>query len=465
MKKLFLLFSAGAFACAANAQVNMAGSVVRQENDLMSNRAPIESSKVHGASSAHKTTAASSRWYNYANYVDTVSKLNGLTTQLTALSIWQDTIQNGQYTSGLQHINMVSVGTIIDPSSAAFNDSTLYLGDMKLSNADAFTVDSVAIWGVYGFNPAKSAIADTLILSFVKGFGTPSSDIITGQLAAGGHYPSATFPDMRYDSVLNVARSASTPIGTIGSGVMKIVLDNSTATPAWGDTTANGLWVRTIALPTPMSAAAASKLGVSISFKSGDPALPTSLPGDTLFYNTGGYKYNMFRPLVAYVADPTSGAVQWANHDVADTNVGLFKKLPNYANGWTGVYLPTWAWSSSSGASALQFPYVDWHIACATCGVIQDHSGVAGVALFNNISAQPNPANDELAVTYSLVENADLTVSLTSMLGQVVAVRDLKNVKSGKAVFNTATLTPGIYFYSVNAANGARTTGRVVVAH
>jgi len=49
-------------------------------------------------------------------------------------------------------------------------------------------------------------------------------------------------------------------------------------------------------------------------------------------------------------------------------------------------------------------------------------------------------------------------------MGQTVAVQRLGNTGSSKAIFNVASLSNGIYFYTVDAG-GERKTGRFVVAH
>ncbi len=77
----------------------------------------------------------------------------------------------------------------------------------------------------------------------------------------------------------------------------------------------------------------------------------------------------------------------------------------------------------------------------------------------DNIKAYPNPATNTLNITYT--SSTAVTVTLTNMVGQVVATQ---NATNGKAVFNTTELPSGVYVYTLSA-NGEHTTGRVVIAH
>jgi len=91
--------------------------------------------------------------------------------------------------------------------------------------------------------------------------------------------------------------------------------------------------------------------------------------------------------------------------------------------------------------------------------------GVANVnKTISNTNASPNPTSSELAVSFNLSAQANVSVTLTNTVGQVVATQTMDNVTGGKASFNTSNLPSGIYFYSVNA-NGERSSGRVTVAH
>jgi hypothetical protein len=84
--------------------------------------------------------------------------------------------------------------------------------------------------------------------------------------------------------------------------------------------------------------------------------------------------------------------------------------------------------------------------------------------LINGVNAYPNPANGVLNIPFELNEVANVSVTLTSMIGQVVATQNMGNVDNGVAKFNTSALATGMYIYTVNA-NGEHFTGRIVVTH
>jgi Secretion system C-terminal sorting domain len=336
----------------------------------------------------------------------------------------------------------------------------------------------VQILGLYDYNKTKTTFCDTLRVLFTKGNGgsmTTSNIFGGGTMGTGGHYPSVTFWDMIYDSVTNKASG----FVTADLHYQDIVLCNSGATPAWGDTNSVGTWFRTIAVngASGISCAAGDVLGCSFTFISGDPAtkgagkLASPTPGDTLVTSSvaGMNKYNVWRPLITYYSD-AAGAATWAPYletatPVADHNIGLWKTLPSFRNGWDTVYVPMWAWSSSGGASGLQYPFINWHVTCPTCALITNaYLGVNNTAAISSINAVPNPANNQASIVFTLAQASDVSVSLTNVVGQVVATQEIANTSNGRATFNTTNLPSGVYVYTISA-NGEKATGRIVVAH
>jgi hypothetical protein len=107
-------------------------------------------------------------------------------------------------------------------------------------------------------------------------------------------------------------------------------------------------------------------------------------------------------------------------------------------------------------------PFYNFHLKCATCGT----SGISktDVSSVTAMNAFPNPAANSLTVTFDLVKSGDATVTITNVVGQVVATQTINNVTSGKATFNTASIANGTYTYTVTA-NGLKSSARVVIAH
>ena len=465
MKKLLLLLTAGSIGLSLNAQESKHSVVFGsgQQNykkvSVADEKTRTYAPKAHTTGhTANKTTVASARWYDYSAYMSAyVASLSGTSTVSFPI-IWNDTLGKVNYTSGLAYNTMTSAGSVLHPQFTGFNDATFFPGEMVLSATDAYTIDSVELLGLYVFNTAKSAVVDTLTLSFTNGIVlTPGDDIVHGIFTDAtlvGNYggpsgDSIEFGMVKYDSVKNTA--AGTTVYTF-----KIPLGSS----AWGDTIIGGglegLYNKKFKLPVAYSVPAGNVVGYTLSFKSGDAAF---IPGDTI----SGSRYNIFRP--AYVFKGTSAVPEFAptdfSHPHADWNSGQFKSLPNYENGWENVYIPMYAWTSGGGASTLGQNTTGFHITCTTCGVV---NAVENVVNSTSSIAYPNPAANELNVNFTVATAANVTVSLVNTLGQVVASQSVNNTTNGTVTFNTAKIAAGVYSYTVTA-NGERTTGRVVVAH
>lgn len=464
MKKLLLLLASGSIAVSAVAQQRTMDFVGPRMPEKIKYR-DLQMNFLKSRGAAAKTTAAPRRWYNYVDFID--SYYDALTTQgarLSNIPIWSyDTLHKLTYSDGtVGNINFYSVATVLDPSSdTSFNNPDYYLGEMKISATESYRVDSVAIFGFYDRNPSSTTIVDTIRLSFLKGNGAASSseDVFSGYSVVGGHYPGATFLAMRHDTVLNIAKGASGTTGTVSPSVyIQDVLLNAASL---ADTDANGMWFKVVPLTTPINVSANGFVGMAVSFMSGE-----STPAGSMVHNfqTGVTTQGLWRPTIGYASDlatPTDNPL-WPYYTVADSNMGYT------ARNTGAIYPPAISWSTGGGSapSAIQYPFVSWNLYCATCGNVPPRptAGVATTELISKAQAYPNPAGNELTVPFSLVNTANVSVTLSNMLGQVVATRNMGNVANGTATFNTTSLPSGLYTYSVNA-NGQRTTGRVVIAH
>jgi len=431
----------------------------------------MKSSISAAAPSAAKTTAAPDRVYKYYDYYKRyINDVNTWVAGYSSVTMWENANHVVGYTSGYDTLQMVSAAALLHPQDTSLNNPTYYLGEMKITPTESYKVTGVHVYGIYYHLPTATYV-DTLILSFTYGDAnlTPTSNgIFRGGRVSGGHYGSWPVVSTRYDTTaLNYARIDAS-FGTPNPYVVKIPLGPSTFndTVVGGDL--NGAWHKEVSLSSfsggGITVPAGKQVAMSYSFKSGATTLPMM---DTIFYDDGSLKYNMWSPLVMFAS--TDGAIanrQWAPYDSTNFNQGMYKTLPHDANGWGYIYVPMWAWSTSSGASAsaYQHPVVDWNITCATCGNVMPSVSVANTTLVTKVDAYPNPSERVLNVPFTLSAASNVTVTLSNMLGQVVATKDMGNVASGKAVFNTEVLPAGLYTYTVNA-NGQKSTGRVVVAH
>jgi len=483
MKKLFLLLAAGSIAMNVGAQERKS-IVVDGPQKLNFEKGPIEVGQAslknskylaNKTAGAAKTTAPTERWYNYSVYLNqkvnfdrTVTGTGTFFLDFYGPNMWNDTVNMITYVNGStytkSHTRLVSLGTVLRPQFPGFNRTDLFgSGIMKIRNSDAYSMDSVSLsyWYTQGTKGAAGH-TDTVRLAFLVGDGSSTKSIFGGGTAPGGHYVIGTkFPDVAYDSVLNVAVGKSTGVPAIYQDVL---FAHNSDTSVFGKT-------KSIKLATSVPAAAGDFISVIMSYKSGDPAPSLkTLPGDTLA-GVGGRYYDMFQPFVDYVTtdDPTTVTntnPSWLDYDSTDLNVGLYKQLPNTdPGGWKNQYIPNWAWSSSgtpSGAFYYGYADIGYHLVCPTCIGVTDE--VKTTSSVNSINAVPNPANNQVSINFSLVSATDVTVSLTNVVGQVVATQNINNTSNGKATFNTTALPAGVYVYTL-IANGEKNTGRVVVAH
>ncbi len=476
MKKSFLLLTAGLLTGAAYAQ-EAAKSLMFQQNPVQVQNAiaePANFVSVPGKSntSTQRTTAGTGmRWYSYAGYQSQILTQSNV----SAPYLWYDTTATVAYTGGVwAHNNHVATAVVLHPWADGFNDATLYPGEIALTNAQAYTVDSINIMGVYGRGTGTYAgtYVDTLIVTLTYGNGANTTNMPSYRFTNGNppdvtKFPYTTygvdtlsFVTMWHDSLRN--RGTYVPTGDVGmaSRVYKIPLGPS----AVNDTNSLGWFDKTLAVG-PMSVPAGNFAGATVTFRSGDPSYTTF---DTVFRGTGGgtapggfYKHGMFRPYVLF--NESGGTTQYPVYTKGDWNEGVFKIQP--VNGWDSLYLPMYTFVSGTSASTLQYPGYALHVTCPACVLTGDPSlNVANVAKVTNVNAYPNPAANELNVPFTLSQSAAVTVSLTNVVGQVVATQNLGNVTNGKAVFNTSNLPSGVYVYTLEA-NGARTTGHVAIAH
>lgn len=375
----------------------------------------------------------------------------------------------------------VCQGAVFTPWASLLNaePDNAYVGKMRVYVVDRFVWDSISLFGSYTFNKTKTAVVDTLRLVFLTGSGNGigPDDIFSGYSMHGGHYDTNKFLEMTWDSVTNTASSRAHTL----TYTKDIYLDNSGASPAWGDTLPNGIWTHNYATngATGISTYAAAFCGMSITFISGDPATKTGLlstptPGDTLvgyYKGSGMNEYNVWRPLVNYYTT-LAGTPDWPPYQcpiyepiAVDHNLGYWKRLRD--TGWGNVFIPAWGMSMGSSPSNMQHPYISYHIVCATCDnvpYIPSSVDKINANNINNACAMPNPTCDILNVNFSLAQASDVTVSLINMIAQVVATQNVDKCASGKATFNTSALPAGMYIYKVQA-NGAQTVGKVLIEH
>jgi hypothetical protein len=213
-------------------------------------------------------------------------------------------------------------------------------------------------------------------------------------------------------------------------------------------------------------------MAMTATFKTGDTSYR---PSDTIRYSNGtiitGYKYNLYAADVAFATStmtPSSPAdVTWPFYDTSNQSCGYFL----FASGAWGApgnkYAPQWSifncTTSAPAPSIAQYPRFGYHVSCGTCTTtdfVPFTLGTENAHSVSNVVVAPNPANNELNISFTAV-HAGATVMLINSFGQQVASQVVSN---GHAAFNTASLAEGVYIYTIDTKDG-KSSGRVVIAH
>ena len=464
MKKALLLMAAGSFMLAANAQELRKSSMVflnAGSKEQVAHTAPKSGNLPAPVGSmqrsANRTTSGGGRWYSYADWLG--ATLGTGNYGLATLNLWNDTTAEVVFTTGTEYNEWTTVASSFDPYCAGFNDVTMYAGEIFISGSDAYVIDSVGLLGVYA--SAGAGATDHIKVGMLYGDGTSASNLPGGYWDDGGSTSSFPYAPYGTDTLFTFQLAHDSTNNTVGntSGAPVPVVTMLPLNPVAGascDTSSN--FYRHFSVSA-LSVPAGNYAAAGISFISGSAPSPLNAVMDN---GDGTVNYGEFYPALLY--NFTGGtAAQWPTYSKTDFNHGFFKREGASDAGWGGEYIPEWAWNSGGGASELQFPVIDFHVTCATCLVL----GVTDVNnnSFSGVKAYPNPANNVVNVQYHMAQNANVTITLTNMAGQVVASGSSNNTMEGTAKFNTSILPDGIYFYTLKSSAGTSTSGRISVAH
>ncbi len=476
MKKLFLLFAVSALAGVAKGQ-EAAKSILSKTENQTALTSTFDGQTVSNgkqdltALNGARTTVTMGRWYDYADtFLNNFYQSGGChgvpSTGSTLLTMWGDTTAEFGYSDGTFGLNTwTSVGQVILPFDNYWNNTIFNAGQMAIRSTDAYSVDSIIAVGIYGRSyatPAKRAVTDHIKFGLVHGTGATGTDLLGYYFHNMTNYCVDTlrYLQMFHDSLNNTAANSSA----------STVLSEHTYTfnLVEADTSTSMYFAKAFPLSPAFSVPAGSAVGAAVSFQSGDyPTTGSSVPRDTVQYTDGTFKYGCFLPQIIYNGTGgTTPIIQFMEYGwPSDHTVGHFKREGAGDAGWGGFYIPGWAWTTSSGPSALQIPRLLFHLTCTTCLTIGTASLESNnITALKSVKIYPNPAVSDLNIEFSLSQATKISASLSNVMGQVVATQDLGNVASGKVTFNTANLANGVYFYEF-LANGSRSTGHVVVAH
>ena len=70
------------------------------------------------------------------------------------------------------------------------------------------------------------------------------------------------------------------------------------------------------------------------------------------------------------------------------------------------------------------------------------------------ISLFPNPATEEVTLSFDLTQNSDITIEVVSTTGQVLLVMNDVDVLNTNYILNVSEWSTGVYFVKVKTTDG-----------
>ncbi|MBC7553505.1 MAG: T9SS type A sorting domain-containing protein [Taibaiella sp.] len=122
--------------------------------------------------------------------------------------------------------------------------------------------------------------------------------------------------------------------------------------------------------------------------------------------------------------------------------------------------------ATTATGSVDYVPLVRMYFGKATT-TVDPNISVNDVARLNAIGeVYPNPANTSVTVPFTVAQDANATVTLSNVIGQVIKTTSVAATagSAAKVNFSTSDLANGVYTVTVTA-NGQQSTARVTIAH
>ncbi len=452
MKKLFVLTTASLIAFGASAQYKQQAAPFVQKSRTAN--VPVENYKLSGmpktpaTNAAGKTTATADRWYIPFDAANTVLLSNALDNNIRVIPMWFDSTIRQNFSTGPGTINYSSVCQVVDPlTSQIFNSPSNFSGEMKVNAWDSYKVDSVFLTSAYvKVKTRPTSIVDTLILSVVPLDNTTFYLRKTQYANISNYTTRDTLWGMAPTRVDSVNRAAF-PTSTSGTrAYWKVPLTDADRDTIQADGSIT-LKNKVYAVPGGgLTIPAGQRFAITATFKS----------GDTWTKNVDSINmYHRLMPVGGFAAG--NAAMPYYYYDFTDRSMASLMFSMDSSQYSPAVFIETW--------NSLQFAYeflsMGGHVVCPGCFKLDVANKISAV---KSVSAVPNPATSQVNIKFSLNNAADVKVTVSNTMGQVVASQNINNTTEGNATFSTANLANGVYMYTLEA-NGQREAGRFVVAH
>jgi Secretion system C-terminal sorting domain len=467
MKKLLLLCVAGSLALGANAQYAHSMFSTRTMGDIVqpTNKKPVMYTS--DARARTTTSATTGAWFIYDVAADPEYGLTSGSSTYGLINTYPDS--NIYYPGGSPsafYIWAHGIGTSFDPTSpyytTAWAPTVGTSPDFAVDSTQPYIVDSVNVLGLY---QRINSTTDTLFvdLTYTSDTGAwkvtySGADLVTYGICnppSSGTDTTWSIGDAYYDYANNsIDATNTTPVWHITK-----ILDAA----AYADSTSNGLHQWSFGLTTTSAYTVTSSSGatsMNVPAHAHVVAYAHFGSGTAYSYGTANTAANLwseysvdfgYNPLQTFADDDNSGLLSSTDDRYHLTGYSYL----NLSGGGTAPMLtPTYFYTAPL---AVHDPWFGFYLRSPVAA----STSVNAVKSIKSVVAYPNPTSGQLNIGYTLNNNSDVTVTLTNMLGQVVATQTGVN---GKAVFNTTSIADGMYIYTVQA-NGERATGRVSVAH
>jgi hypothetical protein len=410
MKKLYTIAAICAMTLAANAQ---------RQTGIAAPSTPVNNPNLHPKAISKNSGDRATYWYNYS---DELNGTGGPSEGLASYAFFP-IMPDSNLIWGLDANNVPvyvpyhKAGTMLDAANFPVNPYAM----------PQYRLDSVAIAYAYTRTSA-STVTDTLQVQIIRHDNSLLWDLSSGN---------ATYQDVTYVSASN----SITQSQVLGSYNILLTENDSSNYTAFIELATPGITVQT----------GTNRIGVIISFK---PATPSQL-GDSL------NQYNAFYVLSSEEQGANTDPVFYGVYGNGASDMNCSYVLPTDVrydmnpNGWNGYFIPTWAWSTGY---AFEHHLIYF--------MLNDAVGIDEHAAVEMSGVYPNPANGNAAVNYSLTEQSEVVITITDITGKVVNTLNegVKAQGAHRVDLNTANLSAGTYFISINAG-GAVSTQKFSIAH